>query len=153
MCTNMSLEDLIKNATVSDLFSDIPDDEKKELHLKGKIAAAITNKRYELNMNQNEFAKKMGVSQTMVSKWESGDYNFTCDSLEKLLSKIGFTLSIEAKNIINYKSIYKSKVNKSKYSFFSSNRPFHYVSAISVPSITKKISHYSNSKNFAYSTI
>ena len=135
----MSINELIKTAKAVDMFSDILSDEKKEINLKGKIAAAIINKRYELNMSQTEFADKMEVSQTMVSKWESGDYNFTCDTLESILDKIGLSLSIEEKsllnahtsnasvefsdtskyyesNFVNYKNLTVSTYNKNSYS-------------------------------------
>ncbi len=56
----------------------------------------------------------MGVSQAMVSKWESGDYNFSCDSLEPLLKKIGLKLSIEEKELISV-SDYGDKLISDKY--------------------------------------
>ena len=46
-----------------------------------KIATTITKNRIQRQMNQKEFAKFMGVSQSMVSKWESEEYNFTIESL------------------------------------------------------------------------
>ena len=39
-----------------------------------KIAATIAKNRVDMQMNQKEFAEFMGVSQSMVSKWESEDY-------------------------------------------------------------------------------
>lgn len=53
-----------------------------------EISFTIIKARAEKNMKQKEFASFMGVSQGMISKWESGDYNFTikqmCDICEKL---------------------------------------------------------------------
>jgi transcriptional regulator with XRE-family HTH domain len=40
-------------------------------------------------MNQESFAALLGVSQGMVSKYESGEYNFTIGSLNEICSKIG----------------------------------------------------------------
>ena len=61
------------------------------------ISLAIASKREELAMTQKEFAKYMGVSQSMVSKWEDGAYNFTiekiCEIFDKL--KMDFDFSIK----------------------------------------------------------
>ena len=48
-------------------------------------------------MTQKEFAKKLNVSQGMVSKWESEDYNFTIESLAQIAEKI----RIESGNFVD----------------------------------------------------
>ena len=149
----MGIKELIKAAKPVDMFSDIPSDEKKEINLKGKIAAAIINKRYKLNMSQTEFANKMNVSQTMVSKWESGDYNFSCDIIEKLLPKIGLNLSIEDKNFLISNFAYKTNTNSSMYGFSFGNNPIRDISVINMPNVETHIIYYSNSKKLIYSTI
>ena len=61
------------------------------IRIKAVVAAVILKKRISLGMNQKEFASYMGVSQGMISKWESGNYNFTFDiSLEKNKQIIDF---------------------------------------------------------------
>lgn len=62
--------------------------------LQAKIAVAIVRKRLELGMTQKEFAEKMQVSQGMVSKWESEDYNFTIESLAQIAEKLDLQLDI-----------------------------------------------------------
>lgn len=61
------------------------------------ISTKILDKRLEMNMSQSEFADLLGVSQPMVSKYESGDYNFTikqvCGLSAKLNLKPSFILS------------------------------------------------------------
>ncbi len=37
----------------------------------------------------------MGVTQGMVSKWESRDYNFTIRSLNEICEKLGLNLLVE----------------------------------------------------------
>ena len=54
-----------------------------------KISSKIEMKRNELGMNQKEFARMMNVSQGMVSKWESGEYNFTITTLKEICDKLG----------------------------------------------------------------
>lgn len=63
----------------------------------GKISAAIVQKRIELKMTQKEFAGYVDVSQSMVSKWESGDYNFTVKGLAELAEKLNMELYINFK--------------------------------------------------------
>ena len=74
-----------------------------------KVSTAVFEKRLANNMNQTEFSGLLGVSQAMVSKYESGDYNFTikqiCKLCEKLDLSIDFSLSPvnSEKNSISYK--------------------------------------------------
>lgn len=62
-----------------------------------KIASIIMKNRIEREMNQKEFAEFMGVSQGMVSKWESQEYNFTIDSLARICDKLDLELDVEMK--------------------------------------------------------
>ena len=59
-----------------------------------KISAKIERCRLDLGMTQIEFARYMGVTQGMVSKWESRDYNFTVRSLNEICQKLDITLSV-----------------------------------------------------------
>ena len=60
-----------------------------------KISAAITKERIDRDLTQAEFAKLLGVSQGMVSKWESEDYNFTIESLAGICDKLDWDMNIE----------------------------------------------------------
>ena len=62
-----------------------------------KISATLVNARVERKMTQMEFASFMGVSQGMVSKWESKDYNFTVETLALICEKLDLDLDIELK--------------------------------------------------------
>lgn len=59
-----------------------------------KISAQIERCRLEMGMTQQEFAKFMGVTQGMVSKWESREYNFTIKTLNDICQKIDLELSV-----------------------------------------------------------
>lgn len=61
------------------------------------ISMKILLKRNELGLNQKEFAKMMGVSKGMVSKWESGDYNFTISSLVEIFDKLNIEFDLTIK--------------------------------------------------------
>ena len=45
-------------------------------------------------MTQKEFAKFMGVTQGMISKWESAEYNFSVESIAQIAEKLGVTVDI-----------------------------------------------------------
>lgn len=53
-----------------------------------KISVRIERCRIEMGMTQQEFAEYMGVSQEMVSKWESREYHFTTDILNEICHKL-----------------------------------------------------------------
>ena len=60
-----------------------------------KISMFIYKCRRDLNMTQKDFAKMMGVSQGMVSKWESSEYNFTIENIAQIAEKLKVTFEIE----------------------------------------------------------
>lgn len=62
-----------------------------------KISSAIIKCRVDKKMSQKEFAEFIGVSQGMVSKWESEDYNFTVEGLAKICEKLNLDLDITIK--------------------------------------------------------
>ena len=82
-----------------DLFNTIceqySDEDMKVSLILAKISAKLSAKRLELQMNQKQFAKYLNVSQTMVSKWEKGDYNFTIDNLINIFGKLNMDLDIQ----------------------------------------------------------
>lgn len=61
---------------------------------KAKIASAILTKRYELEMSQTDFADYMNVSQAMVSKWESGENNFSISAIAEICEKLSMIFDI-----------------------------------------------------------
>lgn len=95
------LEDKLKNAeTTNWLAENLTESEIKRIKELALIAAKIEMKRNELGMNQKEFAKMMNVSQGMVSRWESGEYNFTVATLKEICEK----LDMEFEPVIRDKS-------------------------------------------------
>lgn len=59
-----------------------------------KISSEIVKHRTDLGMTQKQFAEYMGVSQGMVSKWESEDYNFSVKSLADIAVKLGLDVDV-----------------------------------------------------------
>ncbi|MBK5247546.1 MAG: helix-turn-helix transcriptional regulator [Peptostreptococcaceae bacterium] len=66
-----------------------------------KISGTIVKKRLDMNMNQKEFAVYMEVSQSMVSKWESENYNYSIESLAGICEKLNLKLEVEMKSTLS----------------------------------------------------
>lgn len=66
------------------------------------ISMKFINYRIENNLTQKQLAEKLEVSQSMISKFESGEYNPTIEQLFKVSKKLGwrFNLTIQADNQI-----------------------------------------------------
>jgi len=107
------LNEMIKQAQLNSQLKDALGKEEFEISKrKGELAANIYLTRKELNLNQKDFGRLFGVTQVMVSKWESGDYNFSLDEIEKIekeLNLVFFRSTRESEWKID-----KVKMNKSK---------------------------------------
>jgi len=80
------------------LLESADDDTRFELNLIGvmtDISAALINYRADKSLSQKELAEKLECSQAMVSKIESGDYNFTIRKLFDVVNKLGCRVSLE----------------------------------------------------------
>ena len=60
-----------------------------------KLTTKLTGMREDMSLTQAELAKKMGVSQQLISKIESGDDNISLETLVKFVYMLGMTLKIE----------------------------------------------------------
>lgn len=87
--------DLLKNAERIDPFSDMPPGTKEECKLAAQLAAAIYKYRKDYNMTQKALGKFLGrMSQSQVSKLENGDCNLTIATMNAILDKLSYTISI-----------------------------------------------------------
>lgn len=77
------------------LFPDTDFDtaEGRYYELQNKIAIAVCEYRYRNGMTQAALAKKLGVTQAMVSKYESGEYNISLKAAYFLFDKLGMTFN------------------------------------------------------------
>ncbi len=111
----MSINEKIKNAKSTDwLLEGLSNTEVKKIKELALISSKIQLKRIELGMNQKQFAKMMGVSQGMISKWESGGYNFTINTLIDICSKLGLDF---VSNIQDKQYFYESNFETIKISW------------------------------------
>ena len=71
---------------------------RKCYDLLNDISKTLVQYRIDHNLSQTGLAKILGVSQAMVSKYESGDYNISLVALAQLADKLGLSLNLELKN-------------------------------------------------------
>ncbi|GHT56255.1 hypothetical protein FACS1894109_04640 [Spirochaetia bacterium] len=74
------------------LLDSLSYDERIAAEFVADIAVSIQITRRERGYTQKELAKKLGVSQVMISRWENGEENFTAATLAKISSALGIGL-------------------------------------------------------------
>ncbi|SCH32806.1 antitoxin HipB [uncultured Ruminococcus sp.] len=79
------------------LFPNLSESDKQKSKKMVEIALTIKRERERRNMTQIEFAKLLQVKQTQISKWESGDCNFTMSTLYLICDKLNLELNIDVK--------------------------------------------------------
>lgn len=62
--------------------------------LTAQVSAGITKERLKLNMTQTEFAQHMGATQPIISRWESGDCNFSIKKLAEIATLLNLDINI-----------------------------------------------------------
>ena len=62
--------------------------------LMSQISSAIARERIKLHMNQSESSKLIGASQSLVSRWEHGDYNFSIHKLANIATRLNLDVNI-----------------------------------------------------------
>ena len=70
----------------------------KYYDLLGEISVRIVDYRKEHALSQAQLADLLGITQAMVSRYESGDYNFSVRTLNDLCEKLGLSLEIRMRN-------------------------------------------------------
>lgn len=89
MINNKRIEDLIEKFNNKDLLKTIVSSS-----ILGKISGKIVNYRIQNELKQSDLALILGVSQAMISKMESGEYNFTIKQLVNLCSALDWNIEI-----------------------------------------------------------
>lgn len=91
-----------RGVSLKEIFNNIPDKQfaakLKAADILGSISGHIIKKRADLKMSQKEFAELLDVKQSMISKYESGCYNFSIQSLCKLCAKLNMDLDVTIKD-------------------------------------------------------
>ena len=80
------------NDLLSALSQGMGDEEAVLSVIQSMIASEIIIRRIDKHMTQKDFAAMLGTSQSTLSKWESGETNFTLSSLVSIASKLGIAM-------------------------------------------------------------
>lgn len=78
-----------------EMFSDVLDPaDVLTSKLMAQISSAITGERLRLQMSQEKFADHIGVAQSLVSRWEHGNYNFSIRKLSEIAVKLNLDVNL-----------------------------------------------------------
>lgn len=81
-----------------DLLEKVSDDNDKEEYglydIYYSISTKIFDYRMEKGLSQKQLAEILGITQAMVSKLESGEYNPTVEQLWKVSKKLGWNFKV-----------------------------------------------------------
>ena len=109
-----------------------------------KIGKFIANLRKEKNMTQQDLAKKLGVTDRAISKWENGrglpDYSLLqdlCDTLSISINELFFGEKISKED---YKTKAEENMSKLINDNYSEKKKINWIIAISVAVVYLSIS-------------
>lgn len=77
--------------TLGKMVSEVNPDKLAKMRNRMLIAAKIADAMQAQNLNQKQFAKLMGRTESEISDWLSGDRNFTIDTLFDIGQALGIT--------------------------------------------------------------
>lgn len=77
------------------------------------LSTTVLENRLKREMTQKDFAKLLGVSQAMISKYESGDYNFTVKQICTICEKLDLNPNLSLSNLnVSEKNEYRNSTGK-----------------------------------------
>ena len=82
-----TLMDLVEALTK---YMSVVDMAQTALHI--EISRTIRNARKQKGLSQKDLAEKMGVKQSLVSRWESSECNYTIDTLVEIADALGLSV-------------------------------------------------------------
>lgn len=93
----MDLNSFVSVASLNDSIREFTQEQRTEFNyyeIMGAVSRSVVEYRVEHHMNQKQLSELLGVSQSMVSKYESGDYNISIRALNELCARLGFHLDV-----------------------------------------------------------
>ncbi|MCD8222714.1 MAG: helix-turn-helix domain-containing protein [Clostridiales bacterium] len=88
----------IKKCNINDLFSlfeeTLSPGDILSAKLQAQVSTAITKERKKLGMTQAQFARHINVTQSLISRWECGNYNFSVDKIADIASRLDLDADI-----------------------------------------------------------
>jgi len=94
----MNLRDFIPASSFLDLVDTLTPAQKIDYNyyqILGNISRKLVEYRIDHNINQKQLSDLLGVTQSMISKYESGDYNISIRALNDLCGKLNLALKVE----------------------------------------------------------
>ena len=82
-----------------DIFDSLTAADKEANKLLVEIALMISNRRKDLGFSQSELATLLDISQPMISQYESGDCNFTIETLAQVCEALKMKVSLTFQDI------------------------------------------------------
>lgn len=82
---------------IDDIFEEFSPEQKIEARyyeILCTISRKLVEYRIKHNLTQKQLSEKLGVAQSVVSKYERGDYNISIKTLNELCGKLGLSLEI-----------------------------------------------------------
>lgn len=102
----MSKAEEYNSELIGDLLNDIDTKEAARIEKRMLLAQKIDDARIANKLSKGDFAKKMGVKPSVITKWLSGTHNFTSDTLSDIEEILGINLlsvtckTVEPRNFI-----------------------------------------------------
>lgn len=90
--------------------------------LMAQISSSITAERLRLNLSQSQFASLINASQSLVSRWESGDYNFSIRKLAEIACELGLDINISIDHLTTTTIHNHTEISDKIINFPASNR-------------------------------
>ncbi len=82
------------NISLQEIFNEIPDEKREETRLSFAISNRLAFLMQERGLNKKQFAEALGKRPNEITRWLSGEHNFTISTLAMLSTFFG-------KSIIN----------------------------------------------------
>ena len=79
------------SGTLGQMVSEVNPAQLAKMRNRMLIAAKIADAMQAQHLNQKQFAKMMGRTESEISDWLSGDHNFTIDTLFDIGQALGIT--------------------------------------------------------------
>lgn len=89
MNDNLTVNELLKN-----IAPDLPKYRENKVKILTEISSIISEYRINKKWSQKDLARYLNVTQGMISKWESCEYNFTIEQVCKISDKLSLTPGI-----------------------------------------------------------
>lgn len=112
---------------------DLSEEDILSARILGKLSSAIAKKRIDMQMTQKDFANYLNVSQSMVSKWEGADYNYSIKTLSHLATKLKLKLDVrldEKSESENLQKVAPYTQSTSKTTIFNEDSNTKYINLI-----------------------